>query len=795
MDDFVVEPRKHCVPSTALLSVDSMRALALTAGEMILLQQRECDGGALLSVLEAWPSTKPARGRVFVHPNVARLAPRTGASEGRLRLVVRPVRGSERLPPAAELFLTAILPPALCDGGRAPAEGASAMLKRCVRAAVRSRFSAIAPSTSVLVQWCGETVAVRVDRARLCSGIDAASAQVIALRSDTRIAVAVLGADADDAPQPPTGIAATAAAAATATTDITGAAGSTDITAGVVGGLEHELSIVLEIAETALRRPEEFARLGVRPLRGVLLHGPPGTGKTLLARLAAQRCDATLVCINGADIIGQFVGESEQRLRNAFARAVSSQPAIIFLDEIDALCAARTASSEDFERRVVTTLLALLDGLCAPPPSPQGTLAGAGAAAPPAPPVRVMVLAATNRPEALDPALRRPGRLDRDLEFGAPDAGVRFEIVRAIIARMGVAGAKLLAEDEEALRDVSRAAHGYVGADLAALCREAALNAVRRAAASSSAASASEEELCISREDLQVALKRVGPSALREVRVAVPPTRWSDIGGQEEAKKRLREAVEWPLHHADAFIRMGIRPPKGLLLYGPPGCSKTLMAKALAGESEMNFIAVKGPELFSKWVGESEKALKEIFRKARRAAPSIVFFDEIDALAVRRGSSSDGGTSVGDRVLSQLLQELDGVHPLKRVVVVAATNRPDVLDPALLRPGRIDRVLLIGLPDIEGRRAIFRIHLRSTPTDADVVIDAVGGLADRAEGYSGAEIAAVCREAAVAALEEDIDAPTVHLRHFDVAMKRVTPRTTREMLDFYAAFESKRTSS
>ncbi|KAJ2843530.1 AAA+-type ATPase, partial [Coemansia brasiliensis] len=417
-----------------------------------------------------------------------------------------------------------------------------------------------------------------------------------------------------------------------------------------IGGLEKEIAEIRQLVEAALYQPQMFLEYGLNPPRGVLLYGPPGTGKTLIARAVAYASKARIYIINGAEIMSRFYGESEARIRDIFeqARRQQSGPSIVFIDEIDALCPKRSDRESEANKRVVTTLLTLLDGA-------KDGQAGDG----------VVVLAATNRPNAIDPALRRPGRLDREIEIPIPNAAGRLHILEKKLACMP----NSLTQAQ--IETVAGALHGYVGADIDALLREAAIMAINRVA------KLAEHGLpTVTHGDVELAMKAVRPSTMREITLEIPNVLWSDIGGQHETKQLLRESVEWPLKHAAAFERMGIRPPKGVLLYGPPGCSKTLTAKALATEAGLNFIAVRGPELLSKWVGESEKAVREVFRKARAAAPSIVFFDEIDALAVRRGAAGDG-TSVADRVLSQLLTELDGIEPLVSVTVVAATNRPD----------------------------------------------------------------------------------------------------------------------
>ncbi|KAI8079177.1 P-loop containing nucleoside triphosphate hydrolase protein [Thamnidium elegans] len=523
-----------------------------------------------------------------------------------------------------------------------------------------------------------------------------------------------------------------------------------------IGGLSKQIQIVREMVETPLNNPELFLKYGLKPPRGVLLFGPPGTGKTLIARAVAYEAGAHSIIINGPEILSKFYGETEQKLRDLFDEAIENAPTVIFIDEIDALCPKRDEAPSELEKRVVTTLLTLMDGA-----TTENN--------------RVVVIGATNRPNSLDEALRRPGRFDREVEIGIPTSEARLSIMSTIMKKIPH---RLSAQEMESLANKS---HGYVGADIAAVCREAGLKCIKRCASNSN------DELSVNISDMTEAMTEIRPSAMREIMLEVPKVYWSDVGGQSDIKQRLKESVEWPLQHPEAFLRLGIRPPKGILLYGPPGCSKTLMAKALATEAGSNFIAVKGPELFSKWVGESEKAVHEVFRKARAASPSIVFFDEIDALTVKRGSG-DGGTSVADRVLSQLLNELDGVEALVNVTVVAATNRPDIIDDALLRPGRIDRILYVGPPDLDSRREIFKIQLKKMSCDADVDIEEI---AVKSHGCSGAEAVAICQEAALFAMEEDIQIESVKMRHFRKSLETFTRRITPEMLKFYKDFQDK----
>ena len=494
-----------------------------------------------------------------------------------------------------------------------------------------------------------------------------------------------------------------------------------------IGGLRRELRRIREMIELPLRFPEVFERLGIDPPKGVLLYGPPGCGKTLIARAVAQETSAHFLTINGPEIIDKWYGSSEANLRGIFEEARKRAPAIIFIDEIDAIAPKREEMSGDrqIERRVVAQLLTLMDGL-----EPRGN---------------VMVIAATNIPNTLDPALRRPGRFDRELALGVPDKEARQEILEIHTRGMPLA-------DDVLLPRLAQVTHGFVGADLEALSREAALGALRRLMPEINFAQASIPfeklmALDVTMDDFMAARAEVEPSALREVVVEVPDVSWDAVGGLADVKRQLIETVEWPLRHSELFARTGLRPPRGVLLHGPPGTGKTLLAKALAHESEANFIAVRGPQLLSMWVGESERGVRELFRKARQAAPCIIFFDEIDALMTRRGG--DGDSAVMDRVVSQLLTEMDGLQELKGVTVLAATNRPDKLDPALLRPGRFDLMIEIGAPDEAARAEIFRVHTRRLPLAEGVDVDA---LARRLEGFAGADIEGLCRRATLAAI-------------------------------------------
>jgi transitional endoplasmic reticulum ATPase len=529
-----------------------------------------------------------------------------------------------------------------------------------------------------------------------------------------------------------------------------------------VGGLHEEIQRVREMVELPLRHPELFQRLGIEPPKGVLLHGPPGCGKTLLARAVANESEANFFSINGPEIMSKFYGESEARLREIFQQAQQNAPSIIFIDELDAIAPKREEVTGEVERRVVAQLLALMDGL-----------SGRG---------NVIVIGATNRPGALDPALRRPGRFDREIEIGVPDKQGRHEIMQIHTRGMP------LASDVD-LKKLSDMTHGYTGADVSSLGRETAMKSLRRYLPQINLEEERVppsvlEKMEVTMEDFINAYKEITPTAMREVYIEIPTTRWEDIGGLEEVKKDLVEAVEWPLKTPEVFERLGIKPPKGILLFGPPGCGKTLLAKAVATESAANFITIKGPEIFSKWVGESEKAIREVFRKARMAAPAVIFFDEIDSLLPRRGAGfSDSGVS--ERVISQLLTEMDGIVALEDIVVIAATNRQDIVDPAVLRPGRFDRLIYVPEPDEKSRAEIFKLYTKDVPLAKDVE---TASLATLAKNYSGADISALCREAAMFALRKDVNAKEVTLSDFEEAKKRIGPSVTPDMEKWYKSF-------
>ncbi len=532
-----------------------------------------------------------------------------------------------------------------------------------------------------------------------------------------------------------------------------------------IGGLGDEVRKVREMIELPLRHPEIFERLGVEAPKGVLLHGPPGTGKTLLAKALASETNANFHTLSGPEIMSKFYGESEERLREIFKAAEENAPSIILIDEIDSIAPKREEVTGEVERRVVAQLLAVMDGLKA-----RG---------------KVVVIGATNRPNAIDPALRRPGRFDREIEIGVPSRKARLEILQIHTRGMPLA-------EDVSLEELANLSHGFVGADLAALAREAAMSSIRRVLPEidldvQSIPAEILNKMTVTGDDFNNALREMSPSALREVFIESPNVHWSDIGGSEDVKQELKEAVEWPMTYPALFKHLSARPPKGILLYGPPGTGKTMLAKAVATESQANFISVKGPEFLSKWVGESEKAVRETFRKAKQSAPCIVFFDEIDSIAPARGNG--GESHVTERVVSQMLSEIDGLEELHNVTVIAATNRPDIIDPALLRPGRIDRLVLVSPPDEKARYEIFTIHLANKPIDSDVDLNI---LAKDTEDFTGADIASVCNEATMLAIREYVNSgqPTdegaitelkLGYHHFRDAMTKVKPYSKKEM--------------
>jgi transitional endoplasmic reticulum ATPase len=538
-----------------------------------------------------------------------------------------------------------------------------------------------------------------------------------------------------------------------------------------IGGLGPEIKKIREMIELPMKHPELFERLGVEAPKGVLLHGPPGTGKTLLAKALASETNSHFQTLSGPEIMSKYYGESEERLRDIFKEAEEEAPSIIFIDEIDSIAPKREEVTGEVERRIVAQLLAVMDGL-----ESRG---------------KVVVIGATNRPDALDPALRRPGRFDREIEIGVPNRESRLEVLQIHARGMP------LAEDVD-LEKLADITHGFVGADIAALAREAGMRALRRIVPELDLEVESIpveilDKIQVVNEDFVDALRELSPSAMREVLVESPNVHWDEIGGLANVKQELMEAVEWPLAYPKLFSHMAATPPKGIMLYGPPGTGKTLMAKAVATESQANFISVKGPEFLSKWVGESEKAVRETFRKARQAAPTVLFFDEMDSIAPARG----GGTSdshVTERVISQILSEMDGLESLHNVVVIAATNRPDIIDPALLRPGRFDRMVEIGMPDQEARLEILKIHTKKRPLAEDVDLAAIS---KRTDGYSGADLANVCNEAVMLAIreyvlagkpqeDEEIAKYRIEGRHFEEALKKVLP--SRKEREGYSRF-------
>ncbi|WP_436935493.1 CDC48 family AAA ATPase [Halovenus marina] len=554
-----------------------------------------------------------------------------------------------------------------------------------------------------------------------------------------------------------------------------------DVTYEDIGGLDDELEQVREMVELPMRHPELFQQLGIEPPKGVLLHGPPGTGKTLMARAVANEIDAYFTDISGPEIMSKYYGESEEQLREVFEEAEENAPAVVFIDEIDSIAPERGETSGDVERRVVAQLLSLMDGL-----DERGD---------------VIVIGATNRVDAIDPALRRGGRFDREIEVGVPDKEGRKEILQVHTRGMPL-------DEQIDLDQYADNTHGFVGADLAQLAKEAAMNALRRIRPEldleeDEIDAETLEQLEVTADDFKQAMKGIEPSALREVFVEVPDVTWDSVGGLEDTKERLRETIQWPLEYPEVFRQMDMQAAKGVLMYGPPGTGKTLLAKAIANEAQSNFISIKGPELLNKYVGESEKGVREIFEKARANAPTVVFFDEIDSIAGERGRHS-GDSGVGERVVSQLLTELDGLEELEDVVVIATTNRPDLIDAALLRPGRLDRHIHVPVPDAEARRKIFAVHTRDKPLADDVDLD---DLADRTDGYVGADIEAVCREASMAASREfinsvdpdDVDETVGNVRvtsdHFEQALKEVQPSVTEDTREQYEEIEERFTQA
>ncbi len=524
-----------------------------------------------------------------------------------------------------------------------------------------------------------------------------------------------------------------------------------------IGGLREELARVREIIELPLKHPELFDRLGIKPPKGVLLHGPPGTGKTLIAKAVATESGASFYSIQGPEIMNKYYGQTEENLRNKFQEAAENLPAVIFIDEIDSIAPKRDEVKGEVERRVVAQLLTLMDGL-----EEKG---------------RLIVIAATNRVDHIDAALRRPGRFDREIEIGVPDRLSRIEILQVHTRNMPLA-------DDVNLEELSDFTHGFVGADLAALSREGAMKSLRRYLPDIDLDGPISTEILerieVNMGDFKEALKEVEPSTMREVLIEVPRVHWDAVGGLDDVKQKLRETIEWPLTNPESFDNMGVKPPRGVLMYGPPGTGKTLLAKAVATETNANFISIKGPEVLSKWVGESEKAVREIFKKGRQVAPCIIFLDEIDAIAPRRSISTQD--HVSERLVNQLLTSMDGIEVTEGVIVLAATNRPDILDQALLRSGRFDRLIFIGPPGPVERKAILEVHTMDMPLAKDVDLEELAG---KMEGFTGADIEGICREAAIIALRKDLKSKKVEARHFDEAMKDTRPSVDSNTVEAY----------
>ena len=536
-----------------------------------------------------------------------------------------------------------------------------------------------------------------------------------------------------------------------------------EVTYEDIGGLTEEIRKIRELVELPLKHPEVFDRLGIEPPKGVLLHGPPGTGKTLLAKAVANESEANFILLNGPEIMSKFYGESEKKIRELFEEAEKNAPSIIFIDELDAIAPKREEVQGEVERRVVSQLLTMMDGL-----KSRG---------------RVIVIGATNRVNSIDQALRRPGRFDRELEISIPDKKGRLNILKIHTRAMPM-------KKDVNLDELAGKTHGFVGADLESLAKESAMVVLRKVLPDLNLDDDKEipqeslDKMIIGRDDFEAALKVVRPSAMREVLVETPNVNWEDIGGLDRIKQELKEAVEWPLKHRESFERLGISPPKGILLYGPPGVGKTLLAKAVAKESEANFINVKGPSLLSMWVGKSEEGIRKVFERARQVSPCVVFFDEIDALAGKRGMEM--GTKVTERVLNQMLSEMDGIEDLKNVVVIGATNRPDMLDSALLRPGRFDKILLVDVPDEKSREKILEVHTKKVPLDASVKIK---DLIKKTEGFVGADIENLVRESALIALRKDMQTKVVTMSDFDEALAKVKPSVSEETAKRYKKIE------
>ncbi len=734
--ELTVKPLKNREPGSGMAVIDrgTLRESDLSSGDFVRLEGR--DGSA---VARAWPGDREDAGRGYVRID----GQLRGAADVRIdeRVTIEPADVSK-----AD-SVTLVLPSDVRVRGDVAAHVREKLVDQAVSAGQPVAVPFGLGGLGGLRGSSGKRLPLQVVETSPSGTVvitDATDVQILDESADT------VDVDATES----------AAGAGTAGPD---ALQATGLTYEDVGGLHDELQQVREMVELPMRHPELFETLGIEPPNGVLLYGPPGTGKTLIAKAVANEIDAHLETISGPEIMSKYYGESEEQLREVFDEAAENEPAIVFIDELDSIAPRREEVGGDVERRVVAQLLSIMDGL-----EERG---------------RVTVIGTTNRVDAVDPALRRPGRFDREIEIGVPDREGRAEILRIHTRGMP------LAADVD-LGDLAANTHGFVGADLENLAKESAMSALRRVRPdldleSDRIDAAVLDEIEVTVEDVKRARRGIEPSAMREIFVEVADVTWADVGGLTEAKQQLRESIQWPLEYGDAYDQVDLDPSKGVLLYGPPGTGKTLLAKAVANEAESNFISVKGPELFDKFVGESEKAVREVFSKARENAPTVVFFDEIDAIAAQRGSGI-GDNTVGERVVSQLLTELDGLEDLEDVVVVAATNRPDLVDDALLRAGRLDRHVAVDDPDEATREEIFEIHTRDRPLADDVDL---GDLAERTEDFVGADVEAVCREAAQiavrefvhgssetgdgAAVPEAVDDIELRMRHFEAALAAV----------------------
>ncbi len=718
-----VKQLKNRDPGSGMAVIDreALGELGVSSGDFVAIEGR--DGGR--AVARVWPSDSGDAGRGIIRIDGQLRAAANVSIDDQVTVAPTDVTPAERVRVA--------LPDAVRVRGDITAHVREQLTDHAVTA---GDTVALPLGFGLLSGQDSRRVPLRI--------VDTEPEGTVVIGGDTAIALADASPDEIAVEGGPTDEASASAAPAVAYEDI--------------GGLDEELDMVREMIELPMRHPELFGTLGIEPPKGVLLHGPPGTGKTLIAKAVANEIDAHFQTISGPEIMSKYYGESEEQLREVFEEAEENTPAIVFIDELDAIAPKREEAGGDVERRVVAQLLSLLDGL-----EDRG---------------QITVIGATNRVDAVDPALRRPGRFDREIEIGVPDTAGREEILNIHTRGMPL-------DDDVDLEQYADHTHGFVGADLESLAKEAAMGALRRVRPDldlddGEIAADVLDSIAVTDDDFRDALRGIEPSAMREVVVDTPDVTWDDVGGLDDAKARLQETIQWPMAHGDAYDRVGLDPSKGVLLYGPPGTGKTLLAKAVANEADANFISIKGPELFNKYVGESEKGVREVFSKARENAPAVVFFDEIDAIAAERGGGA-GDTNVGERVVSQLLTELDGLEELEDVVVIATTNRPELIDDALLRPGRLDRHIEVDDPDEDARREILDIHTRDKPLGDDVDLDA---LAERTEGYVGADIEAICREAAtvavrdhVTAADTDADTPVDELYvtadHFEQAVEEV----------------------